>query len=175
MKSIFLCLLVSALFVSSCDSAPVPDPGGTMTVSLVYGTDAGVSLYLGREEGPDQSWPYVMLLVQIQDASMNFTPTAVSALDTAITQYTIRKFTGAEIASLGEVEGLGAVTEKPTSGWATASAVEANCGYVVRFKHSYDVSAPDLPYYYCRMYVDQILTNVYGGMIGAKVKYQGPF
>jgi hypothetical protein len=146
-----------------------------MTLSLTGYPSAGVYVYQGREEGPDQSWPYVQICVQIYDASLNFTPTAVSAQDSAITNYYIRHKVGAELANLGEVEGLGAITEKPTSGWTNATAVEANCGYVVRFKHSYDVAAPGLPYYYYRMYVEKMLTDVYGELIGAKVKYQGPF
>jgi len=171
-----LCVFAGVLLtlVPSCGLMPVADPDGTMTISLVDYHE-GVPMYQGREEGPDQYWPYVSLVVQIYENSMNFTPTAVSAMDSAITNYYIRHGYGAELANLGQVEGLGSVTEKPTSGWAGTTAVEANHGYVVRFKHSYDVGAPGLPYYHYRMYVQDVLTDIYGGFAGATVKYQGPF
>ena len=77
---------------------------------------------------------------------------------------------------LGAVGGLGDVITKPTAGWTTTLSAQPGHGYVVRYRHAHDYNAAtELPYYYARVYVDSYITNVFGEIIGVKIKYQLPF
>src|SRR5688572_26044000 len=108
-------IFLAVLFLPSCATAP-PDPAGTNTISLNYTANAYIILYQGVEEGPDQSWPYVQILLRIFDASMNFGFTAIRSMDPDIISYLIYNNTGGEMVNLGNVTGLGAITDKPSSG-----------------------------------------------------------
>lgn len=69
-------------------------------------------------------------------------------------------------ASIGRVKGLGNVSDIPVAGWAHSVSVTPGYGYV-----GYQVYENN----YYRIYVDDYITSVGGGIIGADIKYQTPF
>lgn len=69
-------------------------------------------------------------------------------------------------ASIGRVKGLGNVSDIPVAGWAHSVSVTPGYGYVGY--HVYENN-------YYRIYVDDYITSVGGGIIGADIKYQTPF
>ena len=73
-------------------------------------------------------------------------------------------FKGANIASVGSVNGLGNVSSVPKTGWAEEVAVIPGNGYVARINSLVFV----------RIYVIDFITSTSGGIIGADVKYQYP-
>ena len=79
------------------------------------------------------------------------------------------------MVNLGSVGGLGDIVTKPTSGWTTTSSTEVGHGYVMRIKHTSNYTGSSLPYDYYRLYVVEWMKDMYGNILGAKVKYQGPF
>ncbi|GHT32339.1 hypothetical protein FACS189434_03840 [Bacteroidia bacterium] len=80
------------------------------------------------------------------------------------------------ICDVGEVKGLGYITDIPQTGYITsqlsgsALACETGHGYVIRF----DNGSSSLPLY-VRLYVAAPLINGFGEIIGKKVQYQYPF
>lgn len=173
---VFAIILIA--FLSSCEKDDtVPDPAGAITISINYTVNPmSIVLFQDIDEAPDQGWPYVQIKVGIRNASMNFEFDAIQSDNINIGHpYNIHYGVGGEIANVGNVNGLGEVTNKPSSGWTNICAVEVGQGYVVRFKHSKNYVTANLPYYYARLYVVGLLTNTTGGVIGAKVKYQFPF
>lgn len=69
-------------------------------------------------------------------------------------------------ASVGAVNGLGNVSTIPTAGWTNQIAVKPGNGYV-----AYDRNSNT----FYRIYVEDYIEAVTGGVIGADVKYQKPF
>lgn len=186
MKTILTKVLFSTLCVlglSSCgslDGPAVADPDGTRTISLNYTVrpPASIILYQGPDRHITASEPrYSQALLRILDASMNFNTTSILAQDPNIAQYfAISDNLGGQIADVGAVAGLGAVTTIPSSGWASSVAALVGHGYVVRFRAAYDFpAATELPYMYARVYVDSYLNSASRTVIGARVKYQLPF
>ncbi len=184
-KHIYLTALCATMLFAlpSCDkteNAKPEDPTGTVTIVLNYtvSPQTYVILYQGPDLHAQTSEPrYCQSLFRILDASMNFSFTSIFALDPNIIEYLIiSNGMGGEVADIGEVDGLGEVTDIPSNGWAISSAALVGHGYVVRYRAAYDYpAATELPYMYARVYVDSYITNVYGGIIGATVKYQLPF
>lgn len=170
LKPVYALIIISLLLFSCVP----PDPDGTNTITINYTTNSYVVLYHGVEQY-DPNWEYLETRLHIPDAAMNFTFTAISAHDYFITDYFVRQGLGGEIVDVGEVAGLGSVTDKPSSGWFGSTAVQQGHGYVLRYKASWDYNNAPLPYIYCRVYVEDLITNTYGGIIGAQVKYQYPF
>jgi len=67
--------------------------------------------------------------------------------------------------NVGKVRGLADVKKITTSGWGNRAAVEPGHGYILHHQNNY-----------FRLYVvDYIYAAGTKGIIGAKVKYQGPF
>ena len=75
-------------------------------------------------------------------------------------------FKGADIASVGSVNGLGNVSTIPTTGWTNEVAVVPGNGYVAYLDNR------DM---FVRIYVIDYITSTGGGIMGADVKYQYPF
>ena len=73
-----------------------------------------------------------------------------------------------EICHLGYISGLGNITKIPNSGYAGTVSVDPGCGYVVKIESNGK-------YIYARLYVISFMVSTYGGIIGAKIKYQCPF
>ena len=71
-------------------------------------------------------------------------------------------------ARVGNVSGLGNITEIPNSGFAGQIAVEPGCGYVAKNESGGKVT-------YVRIYVVGWTEANTGGIIGAEIKYQSPF
>lgn len=80
------------------------------------------------------------------------------------------------IACVGKVSGLGYIETVPSSGWSARLAVQPGYGYVIRYRGSENLR----PYYtldsslerYARFYVIEWMTSTYGGIIGAKVRFE---
>jgi hypothetical protein len=189
--SVVVIILIASVFAcgsgngsSSDNAAAAADPADTITTSVNYtANDTPIELYAGlADDGPytDQgrTYPYVIISFGI-NSSLNF------AFHTAEAEYLGTHTNpywnglgsyGGEVAHVGQVTGLGDVTEKPSSGWSTTVAVEVGHGYVVRFKKSKNYSTANLPYVYARVYVvENLISSTSGGVIGAKIKYQTPF
>lgn len=71
-----------------------------------------------------------------------------------------------EIASVGSVSSLSRIKKIPESGWVSEIAVQPGWGYVVRVK------AQDGDYHYARVYVEDWIAGVGGGIIGAVLWYE---
>lgn len=180
LRLLFPAALMMMVFSTGCikDKDTVPDPDGTMTYSFNYTVQSSyVILYQGADLHVTSGERYCQILFRILDASMNFSFTSISALDPNIVQWMlISNGMGGEMADLGEVEGLGAVTTVPSSGWSNSLAVQKGHGYVCRFRYAYDYpAATELPFHYARFYVEDLTVGTNGGIIGARVKYQMPF
>lgn len=76
------------------------------------------------------------------------------------------------IASIGSVKGLGNVDYIPTTGWAREVAVRPGTGYVVA-ENNYPYDGSNMTF--TRIYVEDWIAGISGGIIGADVKYQTPF
>ena len=80
------------------------------------------------------------------------------------------------IACVGKVSGLGYIETVPSSGWSARLAVQPGYGYVIRYRGSEN----QRPNYtldsslerYARFYVIEWMTSTYGGIIGAKVRFE---
>lgn len=181
---LFITAMCCLALFSSCkkgetvaDPPPPADPAGTVTVSINYTANPiPIILYQNLDEEPEQGWPYVQVKVGIRNASINFEFDAIQSDNIYIGHpYLIHHGLGGEIACVGSVQGLGAVTAKPAGGWNNICAVEAGKGYVVRYRHTKNYTTSALPYHYARLYVTSLLESTSGGIIGAKVKYQAPW
>lgn len=81
------------------------------------------------------------------------------------------------IASVGKVNGLGYIETVPSAGWSARLAVQPGNGYVIRYRGSevqrpyYTIVDPTIERY-ARFYVIEWMTSTYGGIIGAKVKFE---
>lgn len=71
-----------------------------------------------------------------------------------------------DIARVGTVAGMSAITNIPTSGWVEQVAVNPGNGYVIRYK------GQGFGYKYARLYVKDWIVSTSGGIIGATVVYQ---
>ena len=71
-----------------------------------------------------------------------------------------------QFVTIGPMKGLGNVTQIPSSGWAAKVAVRPGYGYVAQCQSSKTC---------VRIYVENYIESVSGGVIGADVKYQSPF
>lgn len=82
------------------------------------------------------------------------------------------------ICNLGEMEGLGYITDIPQTGYTTpqtsttAIACETGHGYVIKFESAVLSSAAPQ---YVRLYVAESLINASGNTMGKKVQYEYPF
>ncbi len=178
---------IMSLFVfSSCtNDNPVAaaDPSGTITTNInYYANPTPITLYQGlADDGPYQGgWgvqcPYLMIVAGM-NVSLNFVFNVGinGVLDFSTNQGTTWYSGGTEVADVGKVNGLGDVTTKPTSGWASTCAIQVGHGYVIRFKKSKNYATANLPYLYARIYVVEWVEDVSNEIIGAKMKYQVPF
>lgn len=82
---------------------------------------------------------------------------------------------GGEFSEVGEVSGLGEVKKIPEGGWAKTVAAVKGHGYVLRYRHSYNIYDDHFPEYYTSIYVDDYLLNTYNEIIGVVLKYKNPF
>ena len=80
------------------------------------------------------------------------------------------------ICNIGIVAGLGNITKIPSSGYtipkpsSSEVAYETGRGYVIKFEGG-NLTTP----LYVRLYVVESIISTFGGVMGAKVKYQYPF
>lgn len=75
--------------------------------------------------------------------------------------------------SFGAVNGLGDITNIPTTGWANQVAVEPGNGYVAcNYSRNYN-GVYSTSFY--RIYVSDYIRDSTGNVLGANVKYQKPF
>ena len=150
-------MVLSLVFVVGCSkdndsggkndgSTTVPDPEGTITVSM---SNNGVkNVYVPIERGEGVTF----------HTHNNHEWMAIDISNNLIVQSGV-------VANLGKVNGLGSITKIPASGYASRTSVEINSGYVIRLE------CGD----YVRVYVVEWRKNTSGGIIGAKVKYQHPW
>jgi len=177
-------LIIILTIFSSCTkdtSIPTPDPSGTITTTLVSGSDFALYSDLasdGLYNVYNGSYPYVRVRLGFSYSSL----TTFFQIDISKTsvftygEYVTNGDAGGEAANIGAINGLGDITDKPTSGFINHCTMEKGHGYVVRYRKSRDVYNSALPYFYYRFYVvDWLTTAGTGGVNGAIVKIQGPF
>lgn len=68
-----------------------------------------------------------------------------------------------EITDIGKVRNLEKIKNTPTSGWAKEVAVEPGHGYVIRSTYCER---------FARLYVEEYIEGVSGGILGAVIIYQ---
>jgi hypothetical protein len=189
-KSMSIALvIILAIFSFSCDKddavsetaskkTTTADPNGTITTTLdpssiiVYSDlalDAPYSI-------PNYSsiYTHIMLRMSMSTTNLNAGFGTYGSRDGGNSYFAGVGFQSGEMANLGTVAGLGDVTTKPSSGYASLGTIEIGHGYVIRSK-KYFVNTPDAPYVYYRFYVVEWIGNTGGGINGAKIKIQGPF
>lgn len=69
-----------------------------------------------------------------------------------------------KFASVGKVNGLKDINNIPIDGWSGGIPIEPGCGYVALYGNGV----------LTRIYVEKWIEGI-GGVIGAEIKYQGPF
>lgn len=145
-------MVLSLVFVVGCSKddengggSSVPDPEGTITVSIA---NNGKNMYIDGGNPIDAGYITIGNDNLWMSYDNNFRP------DSRL------------IASIGEVNGLGAINKIPNSGFVRQIAVEPKCGYVISIGNSGD---------YARLYVVDWIVSTYDEIIGAKVKYQYPW
>lgn len=84
-------------------------------------------------------------------------------------------YTMVKLVDIGEVAGLGNITEIPSSGWTSEVALMPGHGYVARYYQPYPNSTYPTGEQYARIYVVSYLESTSGGIMGALIKYQCPF
>ena len=165
MKKLLFCLLITiTVFALSCtkkdtQDTPVPDPVGTITTNLSSNSFLII-------------WQKSLVTIYLE---MN-----VAAVTDQIGTINLGVSTGGymlqgETADMGEVHGLGNITEKPTTGYTFYSALTKGHGYVIRYKEGVNYADVSLPYTYGRFYVVDYQLDVFGEIAGITIKYQGPF
>lgn len=180
MKYLFPLLLFIIAINTSCKPEKIDDPIGTNSINLNYTTSTsgwGITLYQGLDQTPTVSrCPYVFVKFGIWDTDLNFIFWTKQGTDNSFADWCGNiPGAGGEMVNIGAVKGLGEVNIKPTSGWTDKTSVEIGHGYVLRFKNTFDYSNSSLEYVYYRVYVEEWIESTTGGILGAKVKYQGPF
>ena len=161
MKTLLFCwLMTTTIFVLSCvkkdsQDTSVPDPTGTITTNLSVTSDlilyqTGPALHgtgtirLGINVPAVNDWIYFN---DGYNNSMNYGQTV----------------------DVGEVHGLGNVTDKPTTGYGYQVAFIKGHGYVVKYPITSETNG------YGRFYVVDFQKDVLDEIIGVTIKYQGPF
>ena len=146
--------------------AELPDPNGTVLVSMQYSTrETGVPT-----GGPSTSFTY---FVEYPVAITGFTTIRLTSSGTfkggAFSGYYTNNrdelnTNGTRFVTIGKTNGLAAVTAIPESGWAEEVAALPGYGYVAEYEGVY-----------CRLYATEYLFDNAGNRIGVIVKYQAPF
>ena len=180
MKKLLFCLLMTiAMFVLSCNpkkdtletkvTAPVPDPAGTVSTNL----DGTSSLILWDKSvlGGTRPLYYKIYLGMNVPAVTDQIFLNVSYGGSYSDNYMLQ----GETTDIGEVHGLGNVTEKPTTGFTFNAALAKGHGYIIRYKGDINYANSTLPYSYGRFYVVDYQLDVFGEIQGVTIKYQGPF
>jgi hypothetical protein len=135
------------------DSSTVPDPDGTLSANITESTSASLNGMFVAWYPPNNFW------LHTSDSGPDF-------------------YTMFSMCDMGKVNGLGAITTIPTTGYTNEVNMQSKdmpCelghGYVIKvrwWKTSGEI-------YYARLYVSELIKNNSGTLIGAKVKYQYPF
>jgi hypothetical protein len=142
-----------------------PDPEGTITVNISENTEAILQVgiyYTGIVSWipPDNLYIEAGLYYRVVDHRLTNYPRYVS------------------ICNLGKMKGLGNITQIPQTGFSNPAkeissiACESGHGYVLKFE---DIERHESQPVYARLYVVEPIVSIYGGIMGAKVKYQYPF
>jgi hypothetical protein len=179
MKKIFISLLTAAFVLTavSCgkDDDPandpnnaVPDPIGTITVYITKTN----SIEIKNVDGE-----YIGYIGWYTPNNLNFYGYYSGTYFPIIEKYEWRY--EVSICDLGAMQGLGNITSiPPSAGFTTVHvACEAGHGYVIKFQMRSNLTNLyyDDDITYVRLYVDETTVDTYGGIMGAKVKYQYPF
>lgn len=167
MKQIFKTLLfffwgISVTLVTSCQKE-----NGT---SIIGNDDnTGVELRMRNESNGGD---YVDLLrVEIAYNNYSYDSYVCLYITGSNNFYASEYFGVADIVCVGNVNGLSKIKNIPESGWAEQVAVQPGSGYIIRNKN------PNAPGYsqwcrYARVYVEEWIEGVSGGILGAVIRYQ---
>jgi hypothetical protein len=176
MKKLLLFLFVTVFLLGigctkkDTQDTSVPDPAGTITTNL----SSNSFLILWKKN-----------IVRDQFGNFNIYTTYLEMNVAAVTDQigtTVNTGTSTngymlqgETADMGEVHGLGNVTEKPVTGFTFYSALIKGHGYVIRYKEGIDYTDATLPYVYGRFYLVDYQLDVFGEIAGVTINYQGTF
>ena len=141
-------ILISGFTKKNNDVAP-SDPSGTITTNLGFDFAGGITL--------------------VNDANGYIRLSLSSSLNIYGEEESNTLPGSATVASVGAVSGLGAITSHPSSGYSSTAAAVAGNGYVMEL-----INVAPVPQYY-RIYIESFQSSPSGGVLGATIKYQGPF
>lgn len=171
--------IVFMILLSSCETAVPKDPEGT----VVFNVTSGYDLIPIKCIDPNpkicpynnDEYPFLQFHFGMQTNSLNLSFTLASCLsDGAQCHYSWGN--AVEIANIGPVGGLGAIKDKPTTGYHFVSSAQKGHGYVIRYRKTHNQSDVSQPLMYSRFYLqDWVTSATTGGIIGATVRFQGPF
>ena len=137
-------------------NTPVPDPEGTITANISENTSIGVSETF-------QGFLTIGAIIKWINPN-NFDLSSYSEFSTCLVS----------ICDMGEMRGLGNITNIPETGFTVPStsnktvACQKGHGYLIKFGRSNSSVLVSL-------YVEESIVNANNEIIGAKVKYQYPF
>ena len=200
MKTIFSAFLpVSLVFIlflslSSCKKSttaattPAPDPAGTNVVNLLTGTSIVLDDTVNaiEQSGYNTLFSfYTNKLLLDLDANLNLNLSYAAGINAPYgLNYTFGCSNG--IVNLGAVNGLGAITTHPTSGFSSTSLAQTGSGYIVESVDNNPTgshldgtstttytSVPRTLYY--RIYITSTVMTTGNAVAGYTIKYQGPF
>lgn len=177
MKTSILTLLVVSAALIACKPEEIPDPAGTVSMSINSTADeTPIIIYEGAPDiDPGYPWEEIYRVKFGMPTGQTVFKFATWYWSTDGYNYDYKTDNNCWISDIGEVDGLGYVVEKPTSGYAKNVTVTSGHGYVFKIKKSADLSSTQ-PDYYGRVYVlDYATSATSGGIIGADLKYQFPF
>ncbi|MBE6321456.1 MAG: hypothetical protein E7073_00315 [Bacteroidales bacterium] len=126
------------------------DPIGTMAANLRNDNGDWVEIYNYDNDGYNHIWIDI-------NGSNNLFFRAVS--------YNMNQEKTTQIVSVGPVKNIAAIKTVPEAGWTNAASAQPGCGYIA--KRDFEGTTV-----YARIYVVEWMENTYGGIIGARIKYQ---
>ncbi|MBO4307887.1 MAG: hypothetical protein J5848_06215 [Bacteroidales bacterium] len=131
---------------------------------VITDDDTGIELNM-RNDGSDEIYFETNYIAN--DGYTNYALVHL-AMSSSNNFYLTRDYGSVEydIARVGTVAGMSAITSIPTSGWVKQIAVNPGTGYIIRYK------SQGFGYTYARLYVKEWLVSTGGGIIGATVVYQ---
>ena len=160
--------MLLALAFTSCEKDNVTNRGNTGNNNgpVITDDDTGIELNMSNS-GSDYIYFYTNF---IEDGG--YTNPAgevrlnISSSNNFILHGNYSYYLNYDIARVGTIAGISAITSIPTSGWVEQIAVNPGTGYVIRYK------GQGFGYTYARLYVKDWIVSTSGGIIGATVVYQ---
>lgn len=139
--------------------------GGNNNGPAITDDDTGIELNMSNS-GSDYIYFYTNFIDNGGYTNPGEVRLNISSSNNFILHGNVNYYLNYDIARVGTVAGMSAITSIPTSGWVGQIAVNPGTGYVIRYK------GQGFGYIYARLYVKDWIVSTDGGIIGATVVYQ---